>query len=219
MLLTGEFMKIKLIILSIMICFLLIAGCTEPNNVEDNTGNNNDNSDNNDTVTAGWYLKEIVDYDEPNAVDSAAQYGITYSRGNVTTNHYSADGNYELTVRTTWNAPPDYIAEEGDISIDITKEAIVLELSLLGYYDESYVKIDNSTEPGFKTASGFYLNDATYGDNFAVGQGDTPDTVKTATFTGNAPKSDSPFDGMFELTLGISNGPSYGTKYVYEWKE
>jgi len=208
-------MKIKIIAFLAIICLLLLAGCTTKD--KDDATNDDDNNDNGDaTVTAGWYLKEIVDY---NDTGENPQYGITYSRGNVTTNHYSADGNYELTVKTTWNAPPDYFAEEGEISIDITKEAIVLELLLLGYYDESYVKIDNSTEPGFITASGFYLNDATYGDDFAVGQGDTPDTVKTATFTGNAPKYDGPFDGMFELTLGISNGLSYGTKYIYEWRE
>jgi hypothetical protein len=211
-------MKIKIVIMSIIICILLLAGCTETNTDEGTNGenNNNDNS-NNDKVAAGWYLKDIVDYDD---TGDNSKYGITYTRGNVTTNHYSADGNYELTVRTTWNAPSEYIAEEGDISIDVTKEAIVLNLLLLGYVDESYVKIDNSSiEPGFATASKYYLTDATYDDTIGVGQGDTPDTVKTATFIGKAPKSDGPFDGEFGLTFGISNGPSYGTKYIYEWRE
>ena len=214
-------MKIKIISVLVLICFLLFAGCTEEvkdDATNDDGNNDNGNNDNGDTtVTAGWYLKETVDYDDPG---ENSQYGITYSRGEVTTNHYSADGNYELTVKTTWSSPPEYIAEEGDISIDVTKEAIVLELLLLGYVDESYVKIDDSTiEPGFATASRYFLIDATYGDTLGVGQGDTPDTVKTATFTGKAPKSDGPFDGEFGLTFGISNGPSYGTKYIYEWRE
>ena len=203
----------------LVIFVLLLSGCTENNNADNgpNSGNNNTDDDGDSTITTGWYLKEIVDYDDPGTNN---QYGITYSRGNVTTNHYSADGNYELTVRTTWNAPPEYIDEEGDISIDVTKEAIVLELLLLGYVDQSYVEIDNSSiEPGFATASRYFLTDATYGDTLGVGQGDTPDTVKTATFTGAAPKSDGPFDGEFGLTFGISNGPSYGTKYIYEWRE
>jgi len=213
-------MKTKIIITMLVIFVFILAGCIENTNnggENDNTGNGDNNGDGDQQITAGWYLKEIVDYDDPGTNN---QYGITYSRGNVTTNHYSADGNYELTVKTTWNAPPEYIAEEGDISIDVTKEAIVLNLLLLGYVDESYVKIDNSSiEPGFATASKYYLTDATYGDTLGVGQGDTPDTVKTATFTGKAPKSDGPFNGEFGLTFGITNGPSYGTKYIYEWRE
>ena len=213
-------------ILSLLVACLLLSGCVEEtgntNNGEQNDNDGNDHNtgntgDDDQSVLAGWYLKEIVDYGDPG---SNSQYGITYTRGNVTTNHYSADGKYELTVRTNWNAPPEYIAEEGEISIDVTKEVIVLELLLLGYYDSTTISIDNYTiEPGFATASKYLFIDATYGDTLSVGQGDTPDTIKTATFNGTAPKIDGPYGDQFGLTLIIANGPSYGIKYIYEWRE
>ena len=100
-------MKIKIIAVLAIICLLLLAGCTTKDEDGDKTNGNdaNDNSDDN-TQPAGWYLKEIVDYGDPYTGSSASQYGLTYSRGNVTTNHYSADGVYELSVRTLWTAPP-----------------------------------------------------------------------------------------------------------------
>jgi len=222
-------MKAKIILLMLLVAFLLSAGCIEepaPSNNggandDTNGGNNNDNEgDDDQTITAGWYLKEIVDYGDPDTSSSASQYGITYARGDVTTNHYSADGKYELTVRTTWTAPPEYIAEEEEISIQVTKEVIILELLLLGYYDSTTISIDNYTiEPGFATSSKYIFTDATYGDTLSVGQGDTPDTIKTATFTGPAPKSDGPYDQQFGLIVIIANGPTYGIKYIYEWRE
>ena len=209
----------------LLVACLLFAGCVEEpgnsNNEEqnDNNGNddNKDNTDDDQSITAGWYLKEIVDYNDPG---SNSQYGIEYTRGNVTTNHYSADGKYELSARTIWTAPPEYLAEEDEISIDVTKEVIVLELLLLGYYDSTTISIDNYTiEPGFATASKYIFTDATYGNTLSVGQGDMPDTIKTATFNGTTPKSDGPYGEQFGLTLIIANGPSYGTKYIYEWRE
>lgn len=213
-------MKIKFIILILLVACFLFTGCIEePGNT--NNGEENDNTDGNDqTITAGWYLKEIVDYGDPDTSSSAAQYGITYARGNVTTNHYSPDRKYELTVRTTWTAPPEYISEEGEISVDITKEVIILELLQLGYVDQSSLCIDNYTiEPGFATSSKYCLTDETYDDSLSVGQGDTPDTIKNATFTGTSPGSDGPYGQQFGLILTITNGPTYGIKYIYEWKE
>jgi len=213
-------------ILLLSVACLLFAGCIEePANTNDGEGNdngeNNDNpKDDDQQITAGWYLKEIIDYGDPDTSSSASQYGITYARGNVTTNHYSADGKYELTARTTWNAPPEYIAEEDEISMDVSKEVIVLELLLLGYYDSTTISIDNYTiEPGFASASKYYFTDSTYGDTLSVGQGDTPDTIKTAIFNGTAPKSDGPYGQQFGLILTIQNGPTYGIKYIYEWRE
>jgi hypothetical protein len=212
-------MKIKIIIISILICLVLLTGCINQDN-QNGDNNANDNSNDDNIVTAGWYLKEIVDYDEPYTGDSAAQYGITYSRGNVTTNHYSADGLYELTVRTIWDAPPEYFGAEEQISIPVTKEVIVLNLLLLGYYDITAITIDDSgVEPGVGTESAYDFTDATHGKELIVGQGDTPDTVKTATFVGNAPKSDGPYGEQFGLIIKIQNQESYGIKYIYEWRE
>ena len=217
----GVFMKIKIVIISILICLVLLTGCINQDNQNannNNNGNNNDNGDN--TVTAGWYLKEIVDYGDPYTGSTASQYGITYSRGNVSTNHYSADGVYELSVRTLWTAPPEYLASEEEFSVEVTKKALVLNLLLLGYYDTTTVSIDNYTiEPGFATVSKYLLTDNTHGDTLSLGQGDTPDSVKTAIFNGTAPKIDNPYGTQFGLILSIQNGIMYGIKYIYEWKE
>lgn len=215
-------MKTKILLFALFVTFILFAGCVEePSN--SNTGEENDtdgNENNNQTITPGWYLKEIIDYSDPDTSSSASQYGITYARGNVTTNHYSADGQYELTVKTTWEAPEEYIAEEEEISIELTKEVIVLELLLLGYADQSSICIDNSSiEPGFATISKYCFSNETYGEILSVGQGDTPDTIKTATFIGTAPGPDGPYGEQFGLILTITNGPTYGIKYIYEWRE
>jgi len=214
-------MKIKIIAVLAIICLLLLAGCTTKDEDGDKTNGNdaNDNSDDN-TQPAGWYLKEIVDFGDPYTGSSASQYGITYSRGNVSTNHYSADGVYELSVRTLWTAPPEYLAEEEAFSVEVTKQTLVLNLLLLGYYDTTTVSIDNYTiEPGFATVSKYLLTDNTHGDTLSLGQGDTPDTIKTAIFNGTAPKIDGPYGTQFGLILTIQNGIMYGIKYIYEWRE
>jgi len=217
----GVFMKVKIMMISIMVCLVLLTGCINQDNQNgDNNANDNSNNDDNNTLIAGWYLKEIVDYDDPYNGSSASQYGITYSRGNVSTNHYSADKIYELSVRTNWEAPPDYMAAEEEFSVEVTKKALVLNLQLLGYYDTTTVYIDNNTiEPGFATVSKYSLTDNTHGATLSLGQGDTPDTTKTAIFNGTAPKLDNPYGNKFGLIITIQNGIMYGTKYIYEWRE
>lgn len=211
-------MKEKIIIVLMLICFLLVAGCTTNNTDNGDNENNTDNGDNSTPVTAGWYLKEIIDYDDkdPNKV----QYDIQYTRGNITTTHNTTDGQYFLTVRTTWTAPPEYIAEESEISIDVVKEIITLYLLQLGYTDTTGVHTDGADiDIGYGTASILHFSDETYGTSFSAGQGDAQGDIKEATFTGNAPISDGPYGSEFGLTISCQNGPSYGTKYVYEWRE
>ena len=79
-----SFMKAKFMLLVLLVGFLLFVGCIEepgPSNnggANDNSngGDNNDNtSDDDQTVTAGWYLKEIIDYDEKD--ENTVQYDVT----------------------------------------------------------------------------------------------------------------------------------------------
>jgi len=220
-------MKIKFMILVLLVACLLFAGCVEEpansNNGEENdnteNGDNNDNAENdNQTVTAGWYLKEIVDYDDkdPNTI----QYDVQYTRGDITTTHNTTNGQYFLKVRSTWTAPPEYIEEEGEFSITVVKEVLSLYLLQLGYLDTTGIHTDGADiDIGFGTASILHFSDETYGTSFSAGLGDAEGDIKQATFTGPAPIKDGPYGNEFGLTISFQNGPSYGTKYIYEWRE
>ena len=192
------------------------AGCIE----SDNQNESQNNSDNNETptVTAGWYLKEIVDYDDKDP--NTAQYDVIYARGDITTTHNTTNGQYFLKVRSIWTAPPDFIEEEGEFSIDVVKEVLSLYLLQLGYLDTTGIHTDGADiDIGFGTASILHFSDETYGTSFSAGLGDAEGDIKQATFTGPAPVKDGPYGNEFGLTITFQNGPSYGTKYVYEWKE
>jgi len=211
-------MKSKIKIFFIILIFIMgaYAGCIE----SDNQNESQNNSDNNETptVTAGWYLKEIVDYDDKDP--NTAQYDIIYARGDITTTHNTTNGQYFLKVRSTWTTPPDFIEEEGEFSIDVVKEVLSLYLLQLGYLDTTGIHTDGADiDIGFGTASILHFSDETYGTSFSAGLGDAEGEIKQATFTGPAPIKDGPYGNEFGLTITFQNGPSYGTKYVYEWKE
>jgi len=211
-------MKSKIKIFFIILIFIMgaYAGCIE----SDNQNESQNNSDNNETptVTAGWYLKEIVDYDDKDP--NTAQYDIIYARGDITTTHNTTNGQYFLKVRSTWTTPPDFIEEEGEFSIDVVKEVLSLYLLQLGYLDTTGIHTDGADiDIGFGTASILHFSDETYGTAFSAGLGDAEGEIKQATFTGPAPIKDGPYGNEFGLTITFQNGPSYGTKYVYEWKE
>jgi len=198
------------------------AGCIENTNEPNESENQNEseNNSNNDSsaVTAGWYLKEIVDYDEKDPDN--VQYDVQYVRGNITTTHNTTNGQYFLKVQSTWTSPPEYIQEEGEFSITVVKEVVSLYLLQLGYLDTTGVYTDGvDIDLGSGTASIYHFSDEVYGTSFSAGQGDAQGDIKEATFTGLAPVKDGPYGNEFGLTISFQNGPLYGTKYIYEWKE
>jgi len=216
-------LKIKILILIFFLVFGTYAGCIENTNEPNESDNQNEtenNSNNNDSssVNAGWYLKEIVDYDEKDP--NIDQYDVQYARGDITTIHNTTNGQYFLKVRSTWNAPPEYIEEEGEFSIDVVKEVISLYLLQLGYLDTTGIHTDGADiDLGFATASVYHFSDEVYGTLFSAGLGDAEGDIKQATFTGPAPIKDGPYGNEFGLTISFQNGAIYGTKYIYEWKE
>jgi len=218
-------MKEKILIILIVICLISITGCIE-NDTEnaydnENTDDNENNEDDGDTtsVTPGWYLKEIVDYDDMHP--DPVQYDVIYARGDITTTHNTTNGQYFLKVRSTWTAPPEFIVEEGEISIDVVKEVLSLYLLQLGYTDTTGVYTDGAEiNLGYGSASILHFTDETYGTSFSAGLGDAVGDIKEATFTGPAPIKDGPYGNEFGLTISFTTtGASYGTKYVYEWRE
>ncbi len=216
-------MKLKILFMLVVTCSVIFSGCvTETDSSEqnnDDTSGEGVEDSTQDPVTAGWYLKEIIDFgDEPENTDDYYTYDVIYERGNITTIRYGGS-KYELRVRTTWTTPPEYIEEEGEISIDIKKEGLVVAVGGLFLTDKTHVNIDKAYY-GLGISSGVEstLSNETYGTSFRVGQGDVTGVVKEGTFTGTAPKADA-FDGEFGLSFQFQNGKMYGTDYIYEWRE
>lgn len=218
-------MKLKILFMLVVTCSVIFSGCvTETGSPEQNTGDAseediNDSGQNSDSVTAGWYLKEIIDFgDDPENTDDYYTYDVIYARGNITTIRYGGS-EYELRVTTTWTTPPEYIEEEGEISIDIKKEGLVVAIGGLFLDDKTSVNIDKAYyDLGVSSGVASKLSNETYGTSFRVGQGDVTGVVKEGTFTGTAPKADA-FDGEFGLSFQFQNGKMYGTDYIYEWRE
>ena len=209
-------MKIKALLICLLLGIMILAGCVDTTT---DTNDNENNGENGDAgTTPGWYLKEIVDYDEKSP--NTAQYDVTYARGDITTTHNSTDGNYWLTVRTTWTEPPDYIEENGEFSIDVVKEIISMYLLQLGFEDTTSISTDSvEIELGYASASIWYFSDEIHGNYLSAGQGDAEGDIKEATFIGPAPPQDGPYGSEFGLTISCQSGSSYGTKYIYEWRE
>jgi hypothetical protein len=106
-----------------------------------------------------------------------------------------------------------------EISIYVMKKGLILNHGGLGLYDTSSIVIDfPDMELGYASSSVYRLSNQTYGEFFNMGYGDEPGSVKEARFTGNAPGPNG-FNGNFSITFTCKNGPSYGTEYVYEWRE
>ncbi|MDG6219273.1 MAG: hypothetical protein QCI00_07515 [Candidatus Thermoplasmatota archaeon] len=227
-------MKTILILVLLSVACLVFAGCVEEqspsNNDEgnDDSGNTTENTTGDDeedeaeddqTVTAGWYLKEVMDYgDKVNSTHDYYSYDIIYERENVTTVIYGGDGQ-EVRVRTTYDTPPEYIEAEGLISIYVKKEGLVVNHGGLGLDDTTSITIDfPELELGYGSSSLYRLSNVTYGEFFKLGYPDEPGTMKEGVFTASAPIANG-FNGNFSLTFSFKNGAIYGTEYVYEWRE
>lgn len=230
-------MKTMIILVLLSVAFLAFAGCVEEqspsNNDEgnDDSGNTTDNTtgdededdeeDNEDdqTVTAGWYLKEVIDFDDK-VISSHDYYSydVIYNRENITTILFG-DNSEELRVRSTWSRPPDFVEASEEISIYMKKEGLVISTGGLGLDDKSSIAIDVSDmQLGYGTSSKYRLSNTIYGEFLYLGYNDEPGTIKEGTFKANAPSANA-FNGEFGLTFEFVNGGAYGTKYIYEWRE
>lgn len=211
-------MKLEIIFTILLICLLALSGCITDTDSSEQDNTNNDQDSNG--VIVGWYLKEVVDRgDKVVSTHDYYSYDVIYARGNITTILFG-DGDEELRIRTTWTAPPEYIEAEGEFSIDVKKEGLVVSIGGLFLEDSSTISIDTPyLELGIGTASSYRLSDETHGEFFKLGQGDEPGAIKEGTFKANAPAANSPFNSEFGLRFQFQNGGIYGTEYVYEWKE
>jgi len=216
-------MKLKIILTILSIVILAFSGCineTEPSEQNNNNENGSENNDQNSTiVTAGWYLKDVIDYgDKVNSTHAYYSYDIIYERENVTTIIYGGDGQ-EVRVRTTYETPPEFIEAESQISIYVKKEGFIVNHGGLGLDDTSSITIDfPEMGLGFGSSSLYRLSNDIYGEHFKLGYGDEPGAVKEGFFTANSPIANG-FNGNFSMTFSFMNGALYGTEYVYEWKE
>ncbi len=170
-------------------------------------------------VTPGWYLVEVEDYgDKPEKTHEYYTYDVDYERGNVWTSDIGNEGE-TAQVRTVSEEPDDFYAAEEEISIYVRKESVFMETDGLGLGDSSTITIDAADIPIDRgTASGYYLEDETYGAFFNMQWDDPTGTIKEGTFKADAPWAKA-FDGSFRIRYTYTNGASYRTNYIYEWRE
>jgi hypothetical protein len=170
-------------------------------------------------VEPGWYLVEVVDYNEVGeAWNDYYTYGLDYKRGDVTTSDSGEDGEI-ARIRTISEEPNDFYAAEEEIAIKVRKEGVLIETDGLGMGDTSSITIDDSDiEPGSGTSSAYDLKDETYGEYLEVGWPDSTGTVKEGTFKETVPGAGG-FGDSFAVIYTYYNGDIYGTKYIYEWRE
>jgi hypothetical protein len=170
-------------------------------------------------VEPGWYLTTVEDYgDKPEKTHDYYTYDVDYKRGNVWTSDTGSKGE-TAQVRTISEEPKDFYAAEEEIVIKVRKEAVFIATDGLGLGDTSTINIDSADIPIDRgTSSHYYLEDETYGTYFRMEWNDPTGTVKEGTFKANAPEANA-FAGSFRLLYGYSNGGSYGTNYIYEWRE
>ncbi|WP_406661089.1 hypothetical protein V7O66_00785 [Methanolobus sp. ZRKC3] len=170
-------------------------------------------------IVPGWYLTTVEDYgDKPEKTHEYYTYDVDYERGNVFTSDVGNDGE-TAQVRTISEEPEDFYAAEEEISINVRKESVFMETDGLGLGDSSTITIDAADIPIDRgTASGYYLEDETYGAFFNMQWDDPTGTVKEGTFKADAPWANA-FGGSFRIRYAYQNGASYRTNYIYEWRE
>ncbi|WP_319507462.1 hypothetical protein [uncultured Methanolobus sp.] len=170
-------------------------------------------------VTPGWYLTTVEDYgDKVVSTHDYYTYDVDYERGNVWTSDVGDKGE-TAQVRTISEEPESFYAAEEEISIKVRKEATLMETGGLGLGDTSAIDIDMADVAIDRgTSSHYYLEDETYGSWFKMQWNDPTGTIKEGTFKANAPKANA-FGGSFRILYYYSNGASYRTNYIYEWRE
>ncbi len=171
-----------------------------------------------DTVP-GWYLTTVEDYgDKVVSTHDYYSYDVDYERANVWTSDIGDKGE-TAQVRTISEEPKDFYAAEEEISIKVTKEATFMETGGLGLGDTSAIDIDMAEMPIDRGSSSHYkLEDETYGAYFKMDWQDATGTIKEGTFKANAPWENA-FGGSFRILYTYSNGATYRTNYIYEWRE
>jgi hypothetical protein len=170
-------------------------------------------------VTPGWYLVTVEDYgDKVISTNDYYSYDVDYERGNVWTSN-TGDHGETVQVRTISDEPEDFYAAEEEIVINVRKEGELIAPDDLGLYDTSSIGIDFADVAVDRgTSSSYSLEDETYGAYFKMGWGDQTGDIKEGTFKANAPGADA-FGGSFRILYYYSNGGTYRTNYIYEWKE
>jgi hypothetical protein len=167
----------------------------------------------------GWYLVEVIDKGEKvRSTHNYYTYDVEYERGDITTSVVGNEGE-TLTVRTIYEAPPEYIPAEGELSIRVRKEGIAVFPKRLSLKDQTDIALDSADmDFGYGTSSKYRLKDEKYGEFFILGWQDSTGTVKEGVFRGKAPKANS-WKGKMSIKYEFFNSVIYGTKYVYEWRD